>query len=158
MIIFNNGIPKSGTSLLFAYQKDMVEQCAGVGGMEAFSQHSYGGFLHKVDENSYKMMRKLHRKHGSFVVKIHSTPNKWILKLLEEQIAKLTCSFRDPRDVILSAIDHGERTRRGEDSSGAFKGICTLEDGVRSFKNWVGIFDQWNEIEGVMMIGYEYLI
>ena len=32
----------------------------------------------------------------------------------------MTISYRDPRDMILSMIDHGERSRKSRDGTGAF--------------------------------------
>ncbi|MGK7935084.1 MAG: hypothetical protein AB4206_04675 [Xenococcaceae cyanobacterium] len=73
-------------------------------------------------------------------------------------LAKATFCYRDPRDIILSAIDHGERTRKGLDSSNACKNMLTIKDSILIVKSWTSNWYKWKEFGKVFFIKYEYLM
>lgn len=159
MIIINTGVPKSATTLLFDYQKDIISKVYNSKGLEAFERMNNGSlFVQDFDVKMFNILCKVHDEFGSLVIKTHEPPNEDIKRLIEIQGAKVTCCYRDPRDVILSAIDHGKRTRKGLDKSGAFRDIYTVEDAAKEFVKWSEIYFNWNEYGNVLMVKYESFI
>jgi hypothetical protein len=167
-IVINTGVPKSGTTLLQQYQIDLVNTFFSQNGQNEiikfgykindFSEINNRGFFSNIDNETYNLFKRIYSKHGSFVIKTHCLPNPFIEMLIHECNAKITCCFRDPRDIILSAIDHGMRTRNGLDKTGAYHDVFTIDDGILRIKKWIKIFDEWNIHNNVLMIKYEDLI
>lgn len=159
MILINTGVPKSATTLLFDYQKDIISKIYGSKGLEEFERLNNGSlFVQKFDNRIFHILCKVHDEFGGIVIKTHEPPNEDIKRLVEMYGAKVTCCYRDPRDVILSAIDHGKRTRKGLDKSGAFRDIFTVEDAAKEFVNWSEIYFKWKEYGDVLLVQYERFI
>lgn len=159
MIIINTGIPKSGTTLFFNYRMDFIRTAFGTCGIEAWRDRNKGSFYIPAfsDEMLFSML-DIHSKYGSFVIKTHLPPDKYSRKLVEDHGAKVTCCYRDPRDIILSAIDHGNRTRKGLDESGAFGDIFNVADGIRNVIAWVNIYFGWLDYGHALILQYEDFI
>ncbi len=159
MIIINTGIPKSGTTLLFDYQKDLISETQGSKALDELKRiNNNSRYIQTINDDIYQMLVDIHSNFGSITVKSHEAVNDYFRKLIELHGAKVTCCYRDPRDVILSAMDHSVRSRKGMDKSGAFANIQSVQDGAREMKKWAEIFFTWRDYANVMMIRYEDFI
>ena len=160
MIIINTGIPKSGTTLIFEYQKDLIRASYPINGLEEIKFHDgiNTGFVSSVTNEIFTTLCSVESKCGSFVIKTHQPPEKNVKRLVEEYGAKVTCCYRDPRDTVLSALDHGKRTRSGNNPTGAFSDMFTIENSAKEVKNWAGIYQGWIEYGQNFMIKYEDLM
>ncbi len=158
MIILNTGLPKSATTLLFEYQSDLVKELTEPNGFEEFRTQNKSRFVQNLDERIYQMIIDIHEEYGNLVIKIHKPPDYYMKKLVEKDGAKVTCCYRDPRDIVLSALDHGVKSRNGLFKSGAFGNLFTAQDVIVEFKDWVNIFYEWREYGHAMMIQYETFI
>ena len=159
MIIINNGVPKSATTLVYQFQMDLINAASSANGLQAFKDRNEGWhWVPTVTDDILEQMLEVDSEYGCFVFCTHSPPEKNTLRLIEEFGAKLTCGFRDPRDNVLSMIDHGAKTRAGGDLTGAFEQIRTIQDGVEAVKWRAGIFEGWKDNSGVLMVKYEDLM
>lgn len=168
MIIINAGIPKSGTSLIQQYQMDLINTVSPRNGQQEILKHGYNidvysdasnqGFFVDIDEETFNFLSLVEAKFGSFMFKTHCNPNAYISKIINEKGGKATFCYRDPRDVILSAIDHGKRTRSGLDRSGAYHDLFTIDQGIMRIKKWFGMFIKWQDFQDVLFIKYEDMI
>lgn len=118
MIVISCSIPKSASTLLFEYTQQLIILSQRRNGQDALLELSMldkirgsGGFVDLIDYNTTKSLLRINRKHGPVVVKIHGPPNTYIPCLIKRGQAKATFIHRDPRDIILSAIDHCKRSR-----------------------------------------------
>ncbi len=168
MIIINAGLPKSGTTLIQQYQIDLITFAGKRNGqnelfkygynIHEFSEQSNRGFFVDIGDTEFKLLEEISRDFGDIVVKTHCIPNEYIEKILLQQLGKATFCYRDPRDIILSAIDHGKRTREGLDRSGAYHDLFDIDQGIIRIKKWFNMFVEWKKIENVLFIKYEELI
>ena len=128
--------------------------------MEEWERNNNGhSFIRFLEDSHLKLFEKIEKEHGFFIVKMHTRLAKpTVKKLLEKFKVKVTVCYRDPRDIILSAIDHGVRFRKGFCGSGGFEHIFNIEDGIREFKKWSYIYYEWKKYENVLMIKYEDLM
>jgi hypothetical protein len=141
------------------YQKSLIAEDSSHNGLEAWQQYNNGSiFIPSVEDRHIEVLLSIERTFGSFVIKMHRPPEDATKRLVREFNAKVTVCFRDPRDIVLSAIDHGVRTRRGEDPSGAFGDIHSVEDGAKAFKLWSKIYYGWKEFGEALIIRYEDLM
>ena len=162
MIIISSSIPKSASTLVYNYQKDLLALADRNNSVaqDEFDKYSNCGFLSKKQLNikNFSTILFITRKYGNIVVKVHSKPT-WIIKLLITLgLAKATFCYRDPRDTILSAIDHGERTRKGLDPSGACKNMVSIADSIPIVKSWTSHWYKWKKFGKVFFIKYEDLM
>lgn len=158
MIIINSGIPKSGSTLIFEYQKELIKSAYPKNGTKELFKNSYGGYIETIDESVEKKLIYIHKNHGPFVVKTHTGPTKAIKNLIKTGHAKATFSIRDPRDVIISAMEHGERTRSGGDPSRAFSEINSIRDGLIFSGIYIKTYKSWRTYGNVLFIRYEDMI
>ncbi len=164
MIVISAGMPKSGSAWYFNLINDVlvVAGCSDVRDIrERFGLDSI--LLHhncNIGELNHKTMLPLLAPHNlghTFVVKTHEAPTPFVQHLINEGTVKATYIFRDPRDVVLSAMDHGRRIRESGQYH-TFADCETLEKTVGAVKQWLGIWEQWKSINGVLCIRYENLL
>ncbi len=155
MIIINAGMPKSGTTLTIQYQRDLIRCVSPRNGLEEVNKYSYKGYLDTIDDNIADTLRRVRDNYGPFVVKIHSHPTKAIKSLIDAGEARATFSFRDPRDTILSVLDHAKRTRNGLDPSGAFATLQTISDGISFARSSIETYFAWKAFGKALFIRYE---
>ncbi|MDJ0725744.1 MAG: sulfotransferase domain-containing protein [Prochloraceae cyanobacterium] len=162
MIIISSSIPKSGSTLVYNYQKDLLASADrnNAVAQEEFNKHSNCGFLSKKQLNIKKILTAIFitRKYGNIVIKVHSEPTFLIKLLVTLGLAKATFCYRDPRDIILAAINHGERTRKGLDPSNACKNMVSIADSIPIVKSWTRNWYEWKKFERVFFIRYESLM
>jgi hypothetical protein len=158
VFIINSGMPKSGTTLLVAYQNDLLRSAFPDNGIEELRKHTYGGYVEVIDEAVAETLRGVHDAFGPFVVKTHREPTPATRDLIENGLAKATFSFRDPRDTVLSGLDHAERTRKGLDPSGAFGDLKTVQDAIALTQGSIGNYRAWSDYGKAMLVRYENLM
>lgn len=155
MVIINSGMPKSATTLLVRYQKDLVSARSKDNGIAKWKEISNYGYVDAIDAETEVKIRQIHENHGDFVVKTHCGPTRALKRLIDDKIAKATFSFRDPRDTMLSAKDHGDRTRAGGDPSGAFRNITSIDTAMKFAKSSIDIYRAWVSYGNVLFVRYE---
>ena len=100
---------------------------------------------------------KVSFKEKDFVVKTHSGPTALVDVLLQLRLVKIVYIYRDPRDVILSAMDHGERIRK-EGKHHTFAKMVNFEMALDELKKWIAIFKSYKARKKVLSIRYEDLM
>jgi hypothetical protein len=117
MFIISVGMPKSGSTLLSLFQRDIVVKTIKGNGQELFEQmiregkiNGIGIFVNGLEKpDTLKMLSDLSGEIGPFIVKTHIGITAFLAGMLGEKKVLATYIHRDPRDVILSSIDHGKR-------------------------------------------------
>ncbi len=160
MIIISSSIPKSASTLVFNYQQDLLALASddNVIAQEKFKKYSYQGFSARIDLKTFFAAILTTIKYGDIVIKTHSEPTFLIKLLINLGLAKASFCYRDPRDIILSAIDHGERTRKGLDASGAYGNMTSIEGSIPEVKSWTSTWYKWKKFGKVFFIRYEDLV
>lgn len=160
MIIISSSIPKSASTLVYSYQKNLLAlvDLNNIIAQEEFKKYSNCGFLRGIYVRDFLTITFLKIKYGNIVIKTHSKPTFFIKLLINLGLAKATFYYRDPRDILLSAIDHGERTRKGLDTSNACKNMITVRDSLPVVKSWTSNWYKWKEFGKVFLIRYEDLM
>ena len=92
---------------------------------------------------------------GPVVMKTHTRLDKTIADMVARGTARAHVILRDPRDVALSMIDHGNRARAT--GSRAFAEIETMEDAYRALEDQILTLRGWAALPGVEVMTYDYL-
>jgi hypothetical protein len=162
MIVVSASLKKSGSGWYFNLTNDLL---AATGGDDVRAlREEYG--LHDVlqGENCQVNPRPLqlarlyrvHRRGHSFVVKTHAAPTPSLRLLLRMGAAAATYIYRDPRDVVLSALDHGRRARV-EAPQNVLARLHTVEDAARYVRTLLDEVDAWTRRSDVLLVRYEDL-
>jgi hypothetical protein len=147
-ILISYGIPKSAST--FAWQ--LIKQIAIEGGLpiatlttkskETDTPEDY------IDSISEEKLRLIEEDVGdaSVVIKTHGDVTPAVARLVADGTAQVFASYRDLRDVALSLVDHGTRSRKeGINDFAEFHRpndtLETLKDQVQRFENWVELCD-----------------
>jgi len=93
-------------------------------------------------------------KDGTFVVKTHSSPGRSCKILSRLGMIRIVYCYRDPRDVLISAVDHGKKILDRGDNR-IFAKIVEFDDALRKVKDWLEIWEQYNDMSNVFMLKYE---
>ena len=89
---------------------------------------------------------------GDVVIKTHQLPAPEVLELIAQGSIRATASLRDPREIALSMVDHGVRSRRW--SIPEFSECRTVFDCWPSIDDQVETLRAWCAIPGVERIAY----
>lgn len=154
MIIINSGMPKSGTSLAVRYQRDLIASCYPQNGIDEIWKR-YKGFVDNINDSMAATLIDIYNEFGPFAVKTHAGPTSAIRKMVDSGIAKASFSFRDPRDTVLSALDHAEKSRKGIDPTGAFEDLLSIPDAINFARKSIDLYFEWLIYGRALFIRYE---
>lgn len=75
------------------------------------------------------------------MVKTHTRPDPAVIDMINRGAAIVHATYRDPREMALSMIDHGIHSRLMERS--AFSEIETIDDAVSNIRGQIDSLTQW---------------
>jgi hypothetical protein len=151
MFVLSVGMPKSGSTLLSLYQKGVLKRLMPNNGQAEFEQlikegkvNGIGIFVHDIESpETLGNLVDLSKKIGPFVVKTHSSLTNQIRDLILNKQILATYIHRDPRDVILSAIDHGTRSLLHPAKSTFFLQFDTVQNSIPIVKGFCRTGIEW---------------
>jgi Sulfotransferase domain len=158
MILISSSLPKSGSTLVANYQESLIELVAPRNGQARLREVFKGRFIAALTPPVVARLLFIHARYGTLVVKTHSPATPVVRGLISSGVAKASYCYRDPRDVILSAIDHGKRSRAGEDPARAFIEYATIDDSLPRVQALVGRWRGWQRFGKAHFIRYEQLM
>lgn len=155
MIVVSFGVPKSGSTLAFEMAKAILE----------FDGHpqvrlsdellqadlTYNFANHWSDDNLARLVDDTRRT--KIVVKTHRGPDGLSTDLVQALVAsgdlRIHVVYRDPRDTVLSMLDHGVRSRaRG---LSAFAQLRSLDTAVERLGTRLAALRQWGSFPSVKL-------
>lgn len=165
MIVISVGMQKAGSGLYFNLTNDLLAAAGMQDVREIKEKHGLTGLLKHYNcnigdlgENNLQPLLPIHESGNSFVVKTHRGPTAFVKKLMKKGVVKITCIYRDPRDVVLSVMDHGKKLRNNGENH-PFASCFTTTDTVSRVKSWLdtGIME-WLKLKDILCVKYEQLI
>lgn len=151
MFIVNAGMPKSGSTLFSFYQKRILEYCIPGQGQEHFENlissgiiNGVGHFVHDIEKpERLQQLWELSVESGPFVVKTHAALTEFMKGFFLEHDVVITFIHRDPRDIILSAIDHGKRPVKNPVLHSYFKQFTDVEHSIPLVREFCHTGYEW---------------
>lgn len=164
MIVMSAGLQKCGSGLYFNLTNDLLI-AAGKEDVRAIKERfklenilqHYNCNISNLSENNLNYLLSIHETGKTFVVKTHMGPTKFLEILMKKGIVKASCIYRDPRDVVLSAMDHGEKIRKKGETH-TFASCSSIEKTIKSVKTWLDNIMRWFELDDVLLVKFENLI
>lgn len=160
MIILSNSIPKTGSTLISNYQEDILKVFNSRSGQPILKNHYNGRYIDRPSIKVLLNLLKINVLHGSTIIKCHwPYHQKWNYYFMMMDI-RMTITYRDPRDIILSMIDHGNRTRESgiSDPTIGFANCFNVIETIPAIVTMMNQLKTWQEKRYVHSIKYEELI
>ncbi len=164
MLIVSAGMEKSGTGWYFNLTNDVLVAAGHSDSRQIREQYGLHSIMEHFNCNIGKLTAskllgfKAPLQDGkTFCVKTHGGYTSDLADFMQDEQVKATYIYRDPRDVVLSLLDHGQKARDKSEAH-VFGTIRTIQDAV----DWVNtklipIWEQWASADGVLMVRYEDL-
>jgi len=162
MIIVSASLPKSGSTWLFHMTEAILIAAGHPSYRDMLDRPLLRGLIKERSgdfgyANPAKLARMLpHATRGRhLLVRTHYQPSRTLRTLIRLGYASATYVYRDPRDVVLSAIDHGERARR-RGSDHELSVLRTVDDGIRYAREELFPHHRrWMAAPGTLRLRYE---
>jgi hypothetical protein len=166
MLVLCYGIPRSGSTLAF----EMVSEILRGGGFEqAFVRNDRAGPQTRKGKNARNYLDRISREaitelvaaigpsrkiavktHGAFTVDLFP----WLEELQRKGDMQVIASYRDPRDICLSLMEAGEKSRN-KPVPGSFRRVDSFETAAQNVKHRVVSYRRWAALQGTLRLNYE---
>ena len=144
-VIFSNGMGKSGSTLLTQYLLAMLAHAIPNNGQTALREAIRCGkltgsddFVERVDKPAFDLLNEIAERNGVIVVKVHCDTAPFLIESLLSGRIKMTFIHRDPRDTILSGIDHHIRSGGTE-----LPHYSSFEKALEAAHWWAQVASHW---------------
>jgi hypothetical protein len=161
MVILSAGMPKSGSAYLYNILNAIFVAAGNSDARQIKAKRNLEDLMKWHNNNIGKLaLKKLIRlwlisiQDGPFVVKTHNGPSLSTKALNKLNLLKIVYCYRDPRDVLLSAVDHGKRIVE-EGGNHTFAKMVDFDKALKKIKSWLRVWKRYNDMNGVMIVKYE---
>jgi hypothetical protein len=148
-------LQKSGSTLIANLEEDILLASGKRCGQSQVRKKFNGRYIQKLNLKITLQLILYNLIYGSFVIKTHTKPDRYVRFLVNLGFAKATYSYRDPRDVMLSAVDHGNRSRAGLDPRQSFLNFKSIENAIPLTIELMKICHRWHRFGKAFFIRYE---
>lgn len=163
MLIISAGMQKSGSAYIYNLINDLLISSGYNDARDIKEKHGLEEVMmwrnNNIGELTTPVLLKLlliSKKTGRFAVKTHAAPTKLHNILLSLGLIKTIYIYRDPRDVLLSAQDHGKKII-ANGKNHIFANCVEFDSALENVKSWVNIFKSYKKINNVYTVSYEEL-
>lgn len=163
MLIVSAGMQKSGSAYIYNIINDLLIECGGADARIITKKYGLDHILRwqnnnveDLDFNISKRLIRIGKKEGKFVVKTHNPPTIAQRFFMTIGNLKTVYIYRDPRDVLLSAVDHGNRILANGESH-TFAEMVKFEDAFKFIEEWIGVYYAYKKSRNSLMVKYEDL-
>lgn len=154
MIYICYGITKSASTFLYQMTEEVFRAAGrpvvrlGKPFRGADSVENYFNFI------DHELLGEIERHTGGadIVLKTHGPPRGDVAAMVARGDVMASASIRDPREIALSMLDHGARSRRWHNK--AFSEFVTVQDTLNSLDIQLGCFRDWATAEPVKVFTY----
>ncbi len=157
LIYFSYGMTKSGSTLSFELARSALElsgQPQPRLSTNAVEDRKKLNFCAHIDAPRADAIRAETAALGHTVaIKTHTRPDPEVVKMLENNEAFAHATYRDPRDIALSMLDHGARSRAKKALS--FAEYEVLGDTIEDIKHQTNSLLAWLSLPNVKPLYYE---
>jgi hypothetical protein len=153
MIVLSAGMQKSGSGCYYNLINDLLvsagfHDCRFV--RDKFRLHDVlKDYNCNLGEFTLRKLFRIlipHMRRYTFTVKTHQAPPVKLLRVIcRMRILKATYIFRDPRDVVVSAFEHGQRIRRAGQMH-SFAALHSIESSIEFVAGLLGIWNEWHTL------------
>lgn len=160
LLYFSYGMTKTGSTLAFQMVRSALDICG-------FPQDRLdldvvdrslrdNNFVNHITPDQLEQLKNEAKKRGyPIALKTHMRPDPCVVEMIQSGEAVAHASYRDPRDMILSMLDHAEKSRfEGLDN---FAELADLEQTLVNVRHQFDSLTAWLRLPGTMPLYFEDL-
>lgn len=154
MIYICYGITKSASTFLY----QLTEETFRAAGRKIIrlgpplrKLNSVENYFNFINEDVLSEVKELINGHD-IVLKTHGPPLKGVAEFIASGQVLASASIRDPREIALSMVDHGDRSRHWKNTE--FSEFVHVTDTLNALDIQIGLFQAWASIENVKVFQY----
>ena len=157
LLYFSYGMTKTGSTLAFELARSALDLCGypqDPAKLEGIIINARLNFVNTLQKAGLQKTMAYARKLGHpLVLKTHARPPEELADMIKRGEAVVQVSYRDPRDMALSMLDHGIRARaRGSNS---FSELKTLEQTLENIRQQFETLSLWLKLPNVLPLYFE---
>jgi len=163
MLVISNGAPKSGTTLYYYYTRNLVQRNFETTSHDVLRDLTkrgklpgIGNFLREINPRILTELQAIVQENGPLVIKVHEPANRNLLEQLQNKSILMTYGHRDPRDMILSGMDHHSRVVPNGNTR--LNGFVDFSSALSVAANWAGYSLEWAQSELAHVYTYKDLV
>ncbi len=164
MLVVSAGMPKAGTAFLYNVINGLLVAGGGADARAVKDKYRLHRLMRWHNNNigpltlsSLARLWLVSLLTRPFVVKTHGPPTRALLALMRLRLVKAVYVYRDPRDALLSAIDHGKRIReKGENHT--FARMTDFDSAFDAVRRWLRTWQHYMDLPAVLKVRYEDLV
>lgn len=163
MLILSAGMPKSGTAYFYNLLNGLLVAAGCPDARAIKDRYQLAGVMrwhnNNVDARLFGLLRLwlISRREGPFAVKTHAAPTPGLKALASLGWVRVVYIYRDPRDVLLSAIDHGRKIlEAGEHHT--FASLVEFDRAFAAVQAWLETWRAYRAMSNVLAVRYEDLL
>lgn len=161
----SSSLMKSGSGWYYNLTNDLLSSHGGDDAREVRHRWRLGALIkdHNCRIGSLRAHRLAplllpHAAGRRFAVKTHATPTPALRGLIRMGAARVTFNFRDPRDIVVSALDHGARQQQAG-GDGRLAGLTTVDEAIEFVTgHLLPIWEAWAATPTALLVRYEELV
>ena len=164
MIVLSVGMPRAGSGWHYNLVHDLMKTTGCAEARDIRERYGLQSILTEVNCNIGVLSgRRLALvtvpalMGNTFVIKAHSGPTSGSRLLQRLGLLRITYIYRDPRDVMLSAFDYGQRAlKKGHPN--AFSHLTDFPKSLSFIMDYIRIGEKWIKQRNVLSARYEDLL
>lgn len=164
MLVVSAGMPKAGTAFLYNVINGLLVAGGGADARAVKEKHRLHRLMRWYNNNIRRpTLPRLARLWlislftGPFVVKTHKPPTRALLAFMRLGLVKAVYIYRDPRDALLSAIDHGKRIQEmGQNHTFAL--MTEFDSAFAGVRRWLRTWQHYMNLPAVLKVRFEDLV
>jgi hypothetical protein len=159
LIYFSYGMTKSGSTLSFELARAALVLSGQPQPMlseAAVLKRKRINFCDHIDADRADAIRRETKAHGHMIaIKTHTRPDPSVISMLNSGEALAHATYRDPRDIALSMLDHGIKSR--QQGKQEFTEFHKTEDTVDELRHQTNTLLAWLSLPNVRPLYYDDL-
>jgi hypothetical protein len=160
MLVICYGMAKSGSTLAFELTKGVLSAAGHDQGKvksDGLKKRRGGNYIAELTRESLVDIVDAIEPGRIVAAKTHKCFEdeefSWVEEFQVQRKIQIVASYRDPRDMCLSLVDHGARSReKGQES---YANIEDLDDAARLIANAIPKFRRWAALSGSLRLYYD---
>jgi hypothetical protein len=164
VLILSAGMPRAGSGWHYNLIHDLIVAAGHQDARAIRKRYHLEGVLTEVNCNIGALTpRRLlvvmapSMMGNTFAIKTHSAPTPLALTFIRRGWMRAIYIHRDPRDAMLSAMEHGKRARESGHEN-AFAHLKTFDDALAFTQQYLDIWEAWQSCREALHCRYEDLL
>ncbi len=157
LLYFSYGMTKTGSTLAFQLVRSALDLCGFPQDrvpLDVVNPVLRRNFVNHITPHQLEALKNEAKKRGyPIALKTHMRPDPCVVEAIQSGEAIAHACYRDPRDMALSMLDHGQKSREtvGEE----FAELTNLEDAFTNIRSQHDSLTAWLRLPNVMPLYFE---